>query len=166
MAAIIIRSREPVIMIHQLVYHSKSTTRAGGREILSQLRDILSKAQRNNGKCGVTGFLLFDKPWFVQVLEGSRADVTEIYRKIAADNRHSGLVVMNVRDIPQRCFPNWSMGGVLRTPELQAIFLKHGIGGPIDPPRMKSTQFIDLALDLLAFTENKQRHELTAAVAT
>ena len=51
----------------------------------------------------------------------------------------------------------------MRTPEAQEVYLQHGIGGAIEPTRLKSTQVIDLALDLQAFELSKrQGQRLTA----
>lgn len=144
------------VVIHQLVYYSKSTGTGGGREMLTRLRDILATAQRNNSRVGVTGFLIFDKPWFVQILEGERPEVSKIYGRISRDPRHSGLSIVNLRNIDQRSFPNWSMGSAVRGPDAQGLYLKHGIGGPLDPTRINSTQIIALACDLLAFKEARQ----------
>lgn len=57
-------------MIHQLVYYSRNTVPGGDRAMLTNLREIVSVSQRNNSRDGVTGFLIFDKTWFIQVLEG------------------------------------------------------------------------------------------------
>lgn len=76
-------------MIHQLVYYSRNTVQGGDRAMLINLREIVSASQRNNSRDGVTGFLIFDKTWFVQILEGDKAQVTETYTRIARDTRHS-----------------------------------------------------------------------------
>lgn len=143
-------------MLHQLMYYSKSTVKGGDREMLAQLRDIVSSAQRNNSRAGITGFLIFDKVWFVQVLEGDRSKVNDTYGRIALDRRHSGLNIVNVCDIAQRSFPNWTMGSALRTPDVQEIYLRHGIGGHLEPARIKSAAIMDLALDLQAFEQAKR----------
>ena len=144
-------------MIHQLVYYSRNTVPGGDRQMLTNLREIVSVSQRNNSRDGVTGFLIFDKTWFLQILEGERAKVTETYNRIARDSRHSSATIMNVQDVANRSFPNWTMGGALRSPEVQEVYLSHGIGGALDPVRMKSTQILQLALDLQEF-EQAKRH--------
>jgi Sensors of blue-light using FAD len=143
-------------MVHQLVYYSKSTCAGGDHALLVQLRDIVSAARRNNARAGITGFLIFDKTWFVQVLEGDRANVSEIYNKIMRDGRHSGLNIINVRDVEERSFPNWTMGSAVRSPEVQGVYLQHGISGQLDPIRLKSSQVIELALALQAFEEGRR----------
>ena len=100
-------------MIHQLVYYSRNTVPGGDRQMLTNLREIVSASQRNNGRDGITGFLIFDKTWFVQILEGERAKVTETYARIGRDTRHSAATIVNVQDVTARSFPDWTMGGGL-----------------------------------------------------
>ena len=149
-------------MIHQLVYFSRNTVPGGDRAMLTNLRDIVSTSQRNNSRDGITGFLIFDKTWFVQILEGDKGQVTETYNRIARDTRHSTATIMNVRDIQTRLFPNWTMGGAMRTPEMEEVYLEHGIGSAMDPSRLKSSQIVALALDLQAFEETKRKGQRLA----
>ncbi|WP_342154616.1 BLUF domain-containing protein [Methylorubrum sp. SB2] len=150
-------------MIHQLVYYSRNTVSGGDRAMLTNMREILSVSQRNNSRDGITGFLIFDKTWFVQILEGERARVTETYNRIARDTRHSTATILNVRDVPGRLFPNWTMGGAMRTPEVQEVYLQHGFGGALQPSRLKSDQVIGLALDLQAFEVSRRQEQKLAS---
>ncbi|MDP4003203.1 BLUF domain-containing protein [Methylobacterium sp. NEAU K] len=151
------------LMIHQLVYYSRNTVPGDGRAMLTNMREILSASQRNNSRDGITGFLIFDKTWFVQILEGERAMVTGTYNRIARDPRHTAAAIINVSDVEARLFPNWTMGGAMRTPEVQEIYLQHGFGGPLEPSRLKSKQIVDLALDLQAFEVAKRQNARLAS---
>jgi hypothetical protein len=144
-------------MIHQLIYYSRNSVPGDDRAMLANMREILGASQRNNKRDDITGFLIFDKTWFVQVLEGEKAKVTETYDRIATDPRHGGTVVMSTRDTPMRSFPNWSMGGALRSPEVQEVYLENGIGGDLDPAKLKGEQILQLALDLQAFEQAKRQ---------
>lgn len=150
-------------MIHQLVYYSRNTVPGNDRAMLTNMREILSASQRNNSRDGITGFLIFDKTWFVQILEGERAKVTETYKRIGRDTRHSGAAIINVRDVPGRLFPNWTMGGAMRTPEVMEIYLQHGFGATLDPTRLKSDQVIRLALDLQEFEVTRREGQRIAS---
>lgn len=150
-------------MIHQLVYYSRNTVQGDGRAMLTNMREILSASQRNNSRDGITGFLIFDKTWFVQILEGERAQVTETYTRIDRDKRHAAATILNVRDVPARLFPNWTMGGAMRTPEVQEVYLQHGFGGPLEPSRLKSDQIIRLALDLQSFEVERRQGQRLAS---
>jgi hypothetical protein len=151
------------LMIHQLVYYSRNTVQGDGRAMLTNMREILATSQRNNSRDGITGFLIFDKTWFVQILEGERSQVTGTYNRIAKDTRHSTATILNVRDVPARLFPNWTMGGAMRTLEVQEVYLQHGFGGPLDPTRVKSDQIVRLALDLQAFEVDRRQEQRLAS---
>ncbi|WP_369794470.1 BLUF domain-containing protein [Asticcacaulis sp. AC466] len=72
----------------QLIYHSRYTISTSG---LNTIRNILSASETNNYRNGVTGFLIFDKSSFVQVLEGERGMVEDTYLRICNDPRLSGM---------------------------------------------------------------------------
>lgn len=101
--------------------------------------------------------------WFIQILEGERARVTETYNRIARDTRHSTATILNVRDVPTRLFPSWTMGGAMRTPEVQEVYLQHGFGGALQPNRLKSDQVVRLALDLQAFEVSRRQPQKLAS---
>ncbi|GJD44936.1 hypothetical protein AFCDBAGC_2805 [Methylobacterium cerastii] len=144
-------------MIHQLIYYSRNTVPGGDRAMLTNLRDIVSASQRNNCRDGITGFLIFDKTWFIQILEGDRTQVGETYNRIARDPRHTGATVADARNVSTRSFPNWTMGGAMRTPEVEEVYLQHGVGSAIEPARLKSSQIIALAFDLQAFDQARRQ---------
>ena len=103
-------------MIHQLVYYSRNVVAGNDRSMLMNLRDIVSASQRNNSRDGITGFLIFDKTWFIQVLEGDQAQVSSTYTRIARDPRHTSATILDARNVQGRSFPNWTMGGAMRNP--------------------------------------------------
>lgn len=91
--------------ICSLIYSSRRTApdRAG------LVEDILEAAQRNNALLGLTGALVFDHRHFVQLLEGSRATVTEMFLRIAQDPRHAEIQLIRVDETARRRFPVWFM---------------------------------------------------------
>jgi len=74
------------------------------------ITEILIAAHRNNHPRGVTGVLLYQNQFFVQVLEGKPDDVQYIFDKIKNDPRHSNVTVIQQNPIKKRGFPTWSMG--------------------------------------------------------
>lgn len=142
--------------LHQLVYYSRNTVSGDSRAMLQELRQIVSVSQRNNARDGITGALIFDKTWFLQVLEGDAAAITRTYDRISKDSRHSTVTLMEKKAVGERRFADWSMGGTMRTPEMQEIFLSHGIGGTIDPTRLDGRTVVALAADLKAFEAERR----------
>ena len=143
----------------QIAYYSRNTVKGDGRSMLSTLRQVLNTSRTNNQRDHLTGFLLFDARWFVQILEGETEQVWTTYRRIELDRRHADLVILAKRDVKTRSFPEWSMGGTMRTPENEEVFLRHGIGNELDPTRLTAPSIIALAMDL----QDARRASRTAA---
>lgn len=150
-------------MIYQLIYYSRDVAAGRDQSMLSTLREIVSVSQRNNSRDGVTGFLIFDKTWFIQILEGEHGQVSETYKRIASDPRHAGATIINIRPAARRSFPNWTMGGAIRTPEVEGVYLRHGIGSAIEPAKLKSAQILGLAVDLGTFDHAKRQDQRLAS---
>ena len=95
--------------IHRLVYTSRNLLQGTDPERAAVVAQILATSQRNNGKIGVTGALLFNSGSFAQVLEGPRAAVEATFERIQRDPRHSDVSVLQCEPVESRGFPNWSM---------------------------------------------------------
>jgi hypothetical protein len=79
--------------MHQIIY--TSTARAG----LSQedVFRIVEQSARNNPSHDITGFLLFRKGKFLQLVEGPLMALETLLAQLGNDDRHSDLTVV--------CFP-------------------------------------------------------------
>ena len=92
--------------IHQLVYESRPTE-ALNKE---QLRDILAKSQFKNIRLNLSGLLVFHAGKFMQLLEGGRKEVDELFAAIHRDPRHTDIKVVLESDCQFRSMPSWVMG--------------------------------------------------------
>ena len=95
--------------IHRLVYTSRNLLQGTEEERVAIVAQILATSQRNNGKVGVTGALLFNSGCFAQVLEGPRVAVEATFERIQRDPRHGDVSVLQCEPVESRGFPNWSM---------------------------------------------------------
>jgi hypothetical protein len=86
--------------------------------------------------------LLYKNQRFMQVLEGEREDIEEIYyERICKDDRHEGVVQLMGRPTEERDFPDWSMG--------------FRAGGSLDPADERAfIPFADLNFTPTHFTDN------------
>lgn len=73
------------------------------------LIDILVKARARNSEAGVTGALLCRDDLYLQLLEGPREGVDDIFASIAEDDRHVDIRTIVRRKIQTRMFPGWAM---------------------------------------------------------
>jgi hypothetical protein len=92
--------------IHNLVYCSRAVQNMD-KETLEK---IISTAKHHNPQWGITGLLVFGSGIFFQWLEGPRDNVTRLFEIIAADPRHTHVVLLTQEDdFRERLFPNWDM---------------------------------------------------------
>lgn len=76
----------------------------------AQLAALLKKAQVSNGGRGITGCLIYQDGYFMQMLEGRRDTVLELLVSIERDPRHRGLRIVMQGEESHRVFLEWSMG--------------------------------------------------------
>ncbi|MEY3760258.1 MAG: hypothetical protein RIR39_1749 [Pseudomonadota bacterium] len=74
------------------------------------LQDLLKKARKKNEALSITGMLLYRDGFFMQALEGEKADIEGLFEIIKKDARHRDVLLINKKPIKQRGFPDWTMG--------------------------------------------------------
>jgi len=142
----------------QLMYYSKNTLEADDRGQLQNLRDILGTARAKNAADGVTGYLIFDKACFIQILEGEEEVVRSTFSRISADRRHANVTLVATRPIKMRSFADWTMGAAMRSLDHQEVYLQHGISGAIDPTKLNGSKILGLAADLRDLELARKNH--------
>jgi hypothetical protein len=76
----------------------------------AELEALLLKSRERNSQLGLTGMLLYYDGAFMQVLEGPEENVRTLYARIGQDPRHHRIIRLLEEYIPERNFPDWSMG--------------------------------------------------------
>ena len=85
------------------------------------IAEIVEAARDHNERHDITGLLLFNGINFLQTLEGEAKIVEHLMDRIAADARHSGVVVIAKETVDERAFDGWSMAYVRLGPNGGAI---------------------------------------------
>lgn len=75
-----------------------------------ELSALLQQCRDSNRELGVTGMLLYQNGTFMQMLEGEKQVVLDLYEDIKKDERHTGFHAVLEGDIQERNFEDWSMG--------------------------------------------------------
>lgn len=89
-----------------LIYISSATKLMDDDELLF----LLEQSREKNLKLNVTGMLLYKDGCFMQMLEGEKQAVLDLYKTIVVDHRHKGVITIITGDIEKRNFKDWSMG--------------------------------------------------------
>jgi hypothetical protein len=95
-------------MLVRCAYASRAASAPDARTI----EDILDKSRSRNPAHGITGILCYSGDVFIQVLEGGRAEVCDLYNAIVRDSRHAHVTLLLFEEIGERKFCNWTMGHV------------------------------------------------------
>ena len=133
-------------MLVRCLYASRMSGETGA----AALESILEQSHRNNVQRGITGILCFTGEIFVQVLEGSRDDVCDLFNAIVRDERHRDVRLLAYEEITVRRFGNWAMGQVNLKTVNPALLLKYSERAELDPFRGSGQATMALLDDLLA----------------
>jgi hypothetical protein len=114
--------------------------------------NIISRAaSTNNAKNGLSGLLVFDSHYFLQVVEGGRAAVSQLLRNLFHDTRHKKLIVLGFDYIAEREFGEWSMQFVPLTGEVKQILFRHGIDEAFNPYRLDKEMALSFMQEMRDF---------------
>ncbi len=74
-----------------------------------EVLNIVTAARLKNALAGVTGTLICTTRGFAQILEGEERILQALIDVIKLDPRHSGVKILDDRDIRRRRFQQWSL---------------------------------------------------------
>jgi hypothetical protein len=140
------------VALSRLVYFSTNKL-VNGSNIAGDLKIILAKAIANNTALGVTGGLVFNRKYFLQVLEGDSSSVNKVFAAISKDPRHSKIVVVEIKPVHERLFGAWSMGYAAATELTQELCAQFDVRGDFNPAALTGDQIAGLILDLVSKQE-------------
>ena len=93
-------------MIYHLLYISEKTPLYNEE---TDLKKILEKSRINNLQKNITGLLIKNGDFFIQVLEGKREDVVATFNRISPDPRHMKVKTLLTYNDSARIFPEWAI---------------------------------------------------------
>lgn len=114
------------------------------------LDEILAQSHHNNPRRGITGLLCHTSDVFVQVLEGGRDEVCDLYNTIVRDGRHSQVRLLSYEEISERRVGNWTMGQVDAKAMNPSLLLKYSKTARLDPFAITGQATMALLMDLVA----------------
>ncbi len=97
---------EQAPQLSYLIYVSRATKDMSEAD----LREILDISRRKNREIGVTGFLIYQSGYFMQMLEGRHELIEPLMDRISRDPRHENPSIIMRGKARRRLFTEWSMG--------------------------------------------------------
>ena len=89
----------------ELVYYSQANNDLTAVDI----SNILKTARDFNSENQITGCLLYNNNEFLQILEGEKKVVMELFESIKKDKRHSNVMLLALDYKNDKMFDEWSM---------------------------------------------------------
>jgi Sensors of blue-light using FAD len=133
-------------MLVRLLYVSKAIN----DDANSHTEAILASSRSHNVSNGITGILCYGGGIFLQVIEGGRAQVNELYNALVQDKRHTDVVLLHYEEITQRRFSGWTMGQVNLAKLNTSIVLKYSEKPELDPYGVSGSMSLALLEELMA----------------
>jgi len=133
-------------MIVRCVYAS----RAASGLSTTMVEDILETSRSHNPASGITGILCYSGDVFIQVLEGGRDEVCDLYNAIVRDGRHTNVRLLVFEEIRERKFCNWTMGHVDLNKVNPGLLLKYHERAVLNPFQTSGSATMALLDELVA----------------
>jgi hypothetical protein len=133
-------------MIVRCLYASRASTALTS----AMIEDILERSRVNNPTNGITGVLCYSGDIFIQVLEGGRDEVCELYNSIVRDGRHGHVRLLVFEEIRERKFSNWTMGHVDLSKVNPGLLLKYQERPVLNPFATSGSATMSLLEELVA----------------
>jgi hypothetical protein len=133
-------------MLVRLLYASHSSKPVAPEVIES----ILAQSRKHNPELGITGVLCQSGDVYMQVLEGGRLAVNQLYNQIVRDERHRDVVVLHYEEVAERRFAGWTMGQVNLAKVNPSTLLKYCEKPVLDPYAMSGRASMALLEELIA----------------
>lgn len=141
--------------LYHLVYLSAATDDFSEDD----LADILAASRRNNPKRDITGMLLYSDGGFIQVLEGPKKAVIDLYEKIEQDPRHGSSIKLARGPIEERSFSGWEMG--FQEVDARTAHMR-GFSNFLDDPSPATANRMELSRPMKLLLSFKDKHASTA----
>ena len=119
-------------MLSRLIYASEATEALNPEKVAT----LLAQARSHNERRDITGMLIFNSRCFLQVLEGDREPLNDLYGRLTHDTRHRRLLLLGFETIGERLFPGWSMGFAAADASQRTEYLRFGATSQFDPYRL------------------------------
>lgn len=127
-------------MLTRLIYASE----ADAALTPAAVEELLVKARQHNLRKHLTGLLLFDSQCFLQVLEGARDSVSEVYCKIVRDPRHRRVLLLEATAVDARRFDRWQMAFSPALASHQVLYQRYGCTPRFNPFDMTAPAALSL----------------------
>lgn len=95
-------------MLYNLCYVSSAINTLSEED----LEHLFRVNKRNNTHLNISGILVYNNGNFLQILEGEKLRIQNLFRKICQDSRHNNIIKLIDTSIEERIFDDYELGFV------------------------------------------------------
>lgn len=111
---------------------------------LADIEEMLYKAKQFNASTNITGFILYGNNRFIQLIEGDKGPINDLYARIRKDKRHTDVTTLWDQQNKDRLFRDWymsfyDMSGGNTAGVNKRLLLENYLSRPIKDPPMQKT---------------------------
>ena len=118
-------------------------SRSAGPQTSTITGSILKTAVVLNKVHQLTGVLCHGKGFFLQMFEGERSVINQLYGRILRDSRHKDVEMVSMQEISQRKFSHWSMALIDLSDSDPMVMMQH----PEFDPYSASSELLSQQID-------------------
>ncbi len=112
------------------------------------LYDLLDQCESRNLKQGITGLLVFNNRFFLQVLDGPQPAVARLMEHIQSDGRHHSVHVVASLPHQERRWGAWHSSHLGSTESQRQLLSWHHVLGVFDPKALTPADLRGLMQEL------------------
>ena len=135
-------------MLSRLVFYGRTNMKIG--ESAGMIKAILAAASDYSPASGLTGGLVFNEKYMMEVIEGAREQVSKRLKLLYEDPRLEDLTLLAVGAIDRRAFDGWAVGYAGHTIDAERLYLKYGPTIDINPANMSAVAVLDFVREFCA----------------
>jgi hypothetical protein len=128
-------------MLSRLVFYGRTNMKIG--ESAGMIKSILAAASDYSPASGLTGGLVFNEKYMMQVVEGAREQVSKRLRQLFEDPRVEELTVLSMASVDKRVFEGWAVGYAGHTVDAERLYMKYCPTVDINPAIMTAVGVLD-----------------------
>jgi hypothetical protein len=128
----------------RMIYVSKPSNSPTKEEVTQ----ILQASQAKNTKNDLTGLMVFNHEYYLQVVEGGRTAVSQLLGRLYQDPRHQDLTMIEFDHIDSRSFGDWSMQFVPAASITKKMVLHNSPTSKFEPEKLTKSGVLELLLAL------------------
>lgn len=147
-------------MLHRLIYVSKATKQVS----FESIQEICKKSAISNKKLGITGLLIFNRKYFIQLIEGDRSALSQVMFKIYENPLHYDIELIDFSPAESRMFTYFGAKMFAESNVCQELFFRYTSSVDFNPYQINSATAATLVAKLAGVEADEKKGDVNSKV--